>query len=126
MFDQLDLLVGEGANLLAKNDDGADQLAFLEHRHGEDSPIAGKVGGTEKWMALNVRPCRLDVGDVDHLLRNGNTSKGCVRRRSEQRVAHACLDIGGRGVVRSNWAEEISVSEMQRAELGLADARRVL
>ena len=76
-------------------------------------------------MALYVGPYRLDVGDVDHLLGNGNTSKGRVWRRSEQRVAHARLDIGGRGVVRSNRAEDISVSEMQRAELGLADARRV-
>ena len=31
--DQLDLLVGERAHLLAVNDDGADQLVVLEHRH---------------------------------------------------------------------------------------------
>ena len=33
--DQLDLLVGERAHLLAVDGDGADQLVVLEHRHGE-------------------------------------------------------------------------------------------
>ena len=31
--DQLDLLVGERPDLLAVDDDGADQLVVLEHRH---------------------------------------------------------------------------------------------
>ena len=76
-------------------------------------------------MALNVGSCRFNIDDVDHLLRNGHTSEGRVRRRSEQWVA-SCLKIGGRGIVRSNRAEAICVAEVQRAELGLAEARRVL
>jgi hypothetical protein len=31
---QLDLLVVEGSNFLTVNDNGADQLFILEHRHG--------------------------------------------------------------------------------------------
>ena len=34
--DQLDLLVGERADLLAVDADGADQFVFLEHRHGHE------------------------------------------------------------------------------------------
>ena len=33
VLDQLDLLVGERPHLLAVDDDRADQLVFLEHRH---------------------------------------------------------------------------------------------
>ena len=33
--DQLDLLVGKRPDLLAVNDDGAEQLVFLEHRHDD-------------------------------------------------------------------------------------------
>ena len=40
--DQLDLLVGERADLLAVDDDGADQLVLLEHRHAEHGPDAGE------------------------------------------------------------------------------------
>ena len=39
---QLDLLVGERANLLAVDDDGADQFVVLEHRHGDQRSRAGK------------------------------------------------------------------------------------
>ncbi len=41
--DQLDLLVGEGAHLLAIDADGADQLILLEHRHGQQGAGAGGV-----------------------------------------------------------------------------------
>ena len=41
--DQLDLLVGERAHLLAVDDDRADQLVVLEHRHGEQRSSAGKL-----------------------------------------------------------------------------------
>ena len=40
--DQLDLLVGERANLLAIDGDGADQLIVLEHRHSEHVRDAAK------------------------------------------------------------------------------------
>ena len=42
--DQLDLLVGERANLLAIDDDHADQLIVLEHRHRQNGPGAAEVG----------------------------------------------------------------------------------
>ncbi len=39
---QLDLLVGEGANFLTEDGDGADQRVILEHRHGNKSSRAAK------------------------------------------------------------------------------------
>ena len=41
ILDQLDLLVGERAHLLAINGDPADQLVLLEHGHGEHGASAG-------------------------------------------------------------------------------------
>ena len=40
---QLDLLVGERPDLLAVDDDGADQLVVLEHRHDEQRPRAAEL-----------------------------------------------------------------------------------
>ena len=42
---QLDLLVGERAHLLAVDDDRADQLVVLEHRHGEKGARAAELDG---------------------------------------------------------------------------------
>ena len=53
--DQLDLLVGERAHLLAVDDDGADQLVVLEHRHDEQRARAAEFGGGDaKRLALGV------------------------------------------------------------------------
>ena len=59
LLDKLDLLVGERADLLAVDGDGADQLIVLEHRHRECRPIATVVdsGGHER-IALDVGPRR--------------------------------------------------------------------
>ena len=40
---QLDLLVGERADLLAVDGDGADQLVVLEHRHDNDASGAAEL-----------------------------------------------------------------------------------
>ena len=50
---QLNLLVGECANLLAVNGEDADQLIVLEHRNVENSPEASEFdGGHENRFAL--------------------------------------------------------------------------
>ena len=40
VFNQLDLFVGERTDLLAVDEDGADQLVVLEHRHCKTDPRA--------------------------------------------------------------------------------------
>ena len=44
---QLDLLVGERPDLLAVNDDRADQLVFLQHRHGQQRARAAEF---RRWV----------------------------------------------------------------------------
>src|SRR5262249_38967145 len=62
ILDQLDLLLGEWADLLAVNDDGADQLVVLEHRHTDDGSRTAEPGRlTGVWI-------RRAVGAVSHLL----------------------------------------------------------
>jgi hypothetical protein len=60
ILDQLDLLVGERPDFLAVNDNRADQLVFLEHRHEQDGPYAGEVDqGEDARVALDVAALRL-------------------------------------------------------------------
>src|SRR5262249_14100801 len=85
----------------------------------------GKLdGGNDRGIAFEVGRYRRNVGNVDHLLRGGDTPKRRVRGRSDQ-FARARLDIRGRGVVSSNRAEAISLPDVQRADLRLAEAHRV-
>ena len=48
---QLDLLVGERPHLLAIDDDGADQLVILEHRHRDERRDAGDARARARWIA---------------------------------------------------------------------------
>ena len=58
--DQLDLLVGKGPHLLAINGDSADQLAFLEHRHDEQSCAHRRVWRLERSSGYSGRR---DIGE---------------------------------------------------------------
>src|SRR5215469_520002 len=49
MAHKLDLLVGEWSDFLAVDENRADQIVLLEHRHGEVRSCAGKFG----WRAGN-------------------------------------------------------------------------
>ena len=84
ILNQIDLLVGERTDFRAVDDDCADQLIVLDHRDGEYGPITCEIdGGDDKGIALDVGVRRLDVGDVGHLLRDGDPPEGHVRRRPD-------------------------------------------
>ena len=51
---QLDLLVGERPHLLAIDDDGADQLVVLEHRHGEQRSARRRASPTVPALDLAI------------------------------------------------------------------------
>ena len=74
--DQLDLLVGEWAHLLAVDADGADQLVLLEHRHDQKRPGARELG--DRFIGA----FRREVGNVDHLLRPARVDRGLGHRCS--------------------------------------------
>jgi hypothetical protein len=53
VLDQFDLLIGEGPDFLAVNDDRADQFILLQHRDSYKSPNASKFNGcNDVWIAL--------------------------------------------------------------------------
>src|SRR5262249_2249140 len=54
-LNQVDLLFGEGANLLPVNADDADQFAFPEQRHGDEGADPGEVRKSpDIWIAFQV------------------------------------------------------------------------
>jgi len=63
VLDQLDLLVGEWADLLAIDDNAANQLILLEHWHLNERPRPGELDqrGTCVWLF------RRAVGNLDDL-----------------------------------------------------------
>ncbi len=123
---QRDLLVRERPDFLVEDSDGTDQLIIFEHRYGQHRPISGEVDSSaDKRMALDVGRYGLDVGDLDDLFRDGDATQRCIRRRSQQRFARACLDVGGRSIVAGGHAEALRLAKVQIAELGPAEANRV-
>ena len=80
ILDQLDLLVGEGTDLLPVNRERPDQVVFLEHRHDEKRPNATKLdAGDNLWFALGVPWVCREVGDMDYLLGPHHAAKGGCR-----------------------------------------------
>ncbi len=67
---QFDLLVSERADLLPINDDSADQLPLLEHRHDKNCAKAAEFYGRyEHWIAVDIGLICGDVGNVNHFFR---------------------------------------------------------
>ena len=121
---QLDLLVGEQPDLLAVDEDRADQLVLLEHRHGEEGARARQLDDARRsrrarrsralpqcrvlhdaWSAGD-RPSGVPAGRI-----NGSRFRRFVVRR--RRVMHATMRIA-------------RPRKSHIAELGVADACRVL
>src|SRR5215472_9444746 len=62
---QLNLLVGERADLLTVDSDRTDQLILLEHRYDQNGASAGYLGqGNRRWLAFDVGLLQSEVGDV--------------------------------------------------------------
>src|SRR5262249_38093212 len=122
--DQFDLFVRERADFLAEHIDCADQLIVLAHWNGQYRPITAEFDGRDdKWIAIDVGLRSSDVGDLGHLLRGRDEAKGAMRRRVND--SRAGLGVGGWRVVHGHGAESLALAEVERAELGLAEPRRV-
>ena len=95
VLDQLDLLVGEGTDLLPVDADYADQFVVLEHRHGEegagtpevsersDCRIAIEVGlGRSQIIDMHYLPCSRDTAETAAGIGTDYHAAGeCPRRR---------------------------------------------
>ena len=108
---ELDLLIGERPHLLAENDDGADQLAFLEHRYRQDGPIAAEVGASDNHrIALDVGFFNRNVGDMDNLFGPCHAAYGYLGTRPHWSAPHI-FGKGRRGIVQGAGAEGISLAK---------------
>ncbi len=124
--DQLNLLIGERPHFLPIDDDGADQLSFLEHRHRQQRPDAGDFYTNDgKRIALLVRLFLPQVGDVDHLLCQRNAAEAAARSRMEQLVL-ADVRIARRRVKHGDGPKCVVVTKKHIAEIRSADTGCVL
>ena len=80
VLDQFDLLVGEGANFLAVNDERADQFVLLQHRNGYERPNASEFNGSSDFriVLFSVGRQRRRIGAMHHCFSCHHASKGKV------------------------------------------------
>src|SRR6516225_9876367 len=80
ILDQLDLLLGERANLVAIEDNGADQSLLLEHRHAQDCPHTTTLdSGNNDWITFQITARRRQVDDLNGLLGARNARNDSFR-----------------------------------------------
>jgi hypothetical protein len=106
--DQLNLLVGERANLLAVNTDPADQLIFLEHRYAEYGPRAAVSGDSrrgEPRRNIGVILFGVNVGNVHRMFRQRDSCENGCRRRTDNSSATALLRQPRRHTVQCGDSE---------------------
>src|SRR5262249_29379549 len=123
--DQLDLLIGERANLLAVNDEGADQLVLFEHRHGENGPSLGKPGERSTYIGR----CRHEVGDLNSLLGISETAEESLYSRMSgihDRFAPPQCFICRRSVMHRSGPKGASYTNVERAKIGFAEPGGIL
>ena len=91
---QLDLLVGEGADLLPVDHDGADELVVLEHRYGRVRPRPAKPPRRDGRIAF----CQI-IGALRHGFRLQQASEWAIRARLKQTTIALVFRKRRRGVV---------------------------
>src|SRR5262245_201113 len=123
-LDQLDLLVGEWADLLAEDGDSADQFTLFEHRDHEQGPDTSAFDGYDgPWIAFGVRLPGREIGNVDHLFRCCHAGKSSFRAGTPWR-ALAFLHQHGRRIMMRYKVKLLAVTQIQISKIGRADARR--
>src|SRR5262245_11013572 len=127
ILDQRDLLVAEGSNLLAIDDDSAGQLLLLEHRHCEKGSRARQFDKSDQEViAFAVSRLRREVVNVDYLSRSGDASERDIRMIAYVNYRLALPEFRvGRRPVPCDCAKRILFAKEQIAALGLADTSRV-
>src|SRR5262249_34168623 len=119
VLDQLDLLIGEWANLLAIDAERSDRLTFLEHRHDQK-----RASRAERYEGA-VGVFGGGIGEMDHLLR---ADRAIERNRCgswDERVALPFVGHRRGRIVDCHTSEPIALAQGHVAEAGLTNARRV-
>ena len=123
---QVDLLVGERADLLTVDVNVANQLVVFEHRNEEKRSRRGKFDDADsRRIALLIGKLLGVVGNVNEVLRSHHTAESIVRVGINQRVALSGRGEGGWRIMHRGNAEGFVFAELQSGEIGPANAHRV-
>src|SRR6185312_7358235 len=123
---QLDLPLGEGTHLLAVDDDGADELAVLEHRHTDKRARPRLFDGDNTQRGpRGIGGIRFEIGDMKHPFFANDAAEAGVRARADRPVLFPELTIGLRDVVQMCRVKAFAVIEQDVTELGFAEAHGV-
>src|SRR5712691_6509598 len=117
---KLDLLVAKRADFLAINRKRANQLVVLEHRYANEGSRAAEPRGIAGNNFSRV------VGGVTYLLCPHHALEDCAWCRPTQSDLLIGSGQFGWRVVQRDRTIRVTLETEQRAELGLADAYRVL
>src|SRR5262249_40194665 len=102
-----------------------DKNAVPQHWNAENSAkTASCHSSDDERIALDVGAGLRDVSDLYRLFALSRAAKGAVRTRMYD--GGACFSECRRRVVHRDRAEAIILAQIECAELGLADAHRVL
>ena len=113
---QLDLLVGEGTHLLAVDNESADQLVVLEHRHAQCRSRSTQFG---RRARSGTRRIILDMGDG---VGPGDLLKNAPRLRPKRSAAPQELVELARCVQLGHRMEQIAIEAEHGGKLRLAEA----
>ena len=106
VLDQLDLFIGERANLLAVDPDYPYHFVVLDHRDADQGACAGKLDGGGAHP-IRVSERGFDVGNLDRSLRFENLPHGQSWVGTDHRFAAQMIPICGGCAVRSGNAEAV-------------------
>src|SRR5262249_3371055 len=126
---KVNLLLGEWTDLLAVNADRTNQLVLLEHRYCEYSPctaVNDDSGRGIGWWNIHVILFGANIGDMDRMFRLSDSRETGCRPRTKNRPGASLLRQPRRRTVQCGDAVlSFPLPQVQHAELGLAEPRRV-
>src|SRR5262249_54639771 len=124
--DQLDLLIGKWAYLLAIDTDSANQFALFEHWHVEKTSRAAQFGcRNAKRVAVGVNLLGMCIDDMDSLLIGGDAAQASALTGANQSPVQIFIVFGCHAQRRNRCVSAIIEAE-QYPDFGSANSCRVL
>src|SRR5262249_50276230 len=127
VFHELDLLVGEGAHLLAVDNKCAYQFAFSKQRGQQEGSNATKLNSRNKgWKALLVSRFGPSMRNMNLLFCLSEPSQWINRNRFKECGLLSFLGKGARKIVCCSGTEAFAFTKKHNAISSVTNTRRVL
>src|SRR5262249_33621461 len=124
--DQLNLLVGKWAYLLAIDTDGAYQFALFEHRHLEKTSRAAQFCRRDaKRVAVGVNLLGMRIDDMNSLLIGGDAAQASPWTGADRSAVQIFIVFGCHAQRRNRCVSAVIKAE-QYPDFGFANSCRVL